>query len=362
MNCKTIYLLISILASATWLQAQSITEEIKRHETFYVLPSSTLEISNKYGNIHFSTWEKDSVNIEISFFISEKNETRFNKIKDNVDFKITGNSAYMVAETVFGTKYASFIKNIKEATNLQIADNSRTRIDYFIKIPAHINLKVNNRYGNVFIPNYSGNLNLDLSNGDFQAKNITGNNNLKLAFGNVLIELMKQSSLDLNFATTNITQGGQLDITSKSSEVKIGRCDLIKLQSKRDKYDINELDYIFGETYFSNLSVLQLNKEFNMVMQYGALKHLGVASAFKLLKINSKYANCRIEMINPSAYKCNIMAPKSEISLPKNLIAETTNWQEKIKTEPIAFIFKGTAAKEKVQIHISDASFEISHK
>ncbi len=362
MSCNKIYSLISLLVITSWLQAQSISEEIKHLESFYVLPSSTLEINNKYGNIHFSTWEKDSVDIEISFFISEKNEAKFKKVKDNVNFKITGNSAYMVAETVFGNKYASFFKNIKEATNLQLPDNTSTRIDYFIKIPQHISLKVNNRYGNVFIPNFSGNLNINLSNGDFQAKNITGNNNLKLAFGNVLIESLKQSTIDLNFTTTQVIRGGQLDINSKSSEVKIGQCDLIKLQSKRDKYNINQLDYLFGETYFSNLSVTQLNKEFNMVMQYGSLKSLGMSSSFKLLKINSQYANCNIIMDNPSAYKCTIMACKGNINLPRELIAATSNWKEKIETEAITFNFKDTTAKEKVQINISDAAFEISHK
>ncbi|WP_430816008.1 hypothetical protein [Carboxylicivirga sp. RSCT41] len=362
MPYRILYMISGFLMLFINTQAQIISDEIKRHENFYVLPSSTLEINNKYGNIHFSTWDKDSVEININFFISEKNEARFKKIKDNVTFKITGNSAYMLAETVFGSKYASFFKNIKEATNLQLADNSRTRIDYFIKVPAHINLKVNNRYGNIFIPNFAGNLNINLSNGDFQANKITGNNNLTLAFGDVLIESMQQSTLNLNFSKVTISSGQQLDIVSKSSEVKIDKCDLIKLQSKRDEYQIDELSHLFGETYFSKLSVLDLKKEFNMVMQYGALKHLSMAPAFDLLKINSKYANCTVELKQPQSYTCTIMAPKGEISIPKELEAKTTDWQEKIESEAITFNYNDLSAKEKVQILINNASLKIDHK
>lgn len=362
MRFKTIYLLICLLISFVKIQAQTITEEIKRHESFYVLPSSTLEVNNKYGNIHISTWDKDTVSLSINFFISEKNETRFKKIKDNVQFKITGNSAYMLAETVFGSKYASFFKNIKEATNLKISDNSRTRIDYFIQVPAHINLKVNNRYGNIFIPDYAGNLNINLSNGDFQANNITGNNQLTLAFGDVLIESMKQTTLNLNFTKVNISSGQQLDILSKSSEVKIDNCDLIKLQSKRDEYQINELSHLFGESYFSRVSIRKLKKEFNLVMQYGALKHLGVSPTFDLLKINSKYANCTIEMAQATNYSCTIMAHKADVSIPNELKASTTNWREKIDNEAITFNNKGLVAKEKVQIQINNASLKIDHK
>lgn len=362
MHCNKLYILFGFLFSMSWLQAQTITEEIKKQETFYVLPSATLEVNNKYGNIHFSTWEKDSVSVSINFFIAEKNETRFQKIKDNVQFKVTGNSAYMMAETVFGSKYSSFLKNIKEATNLLGLDNSSTRIDYFITVPPHINLKVNNRYGNIFIPNFSGNLNINLSNGDFQAKNISGNNHLKLAFGDVLIESLQQSTLELNFSKANITSGQQLDIKSKSSEVKINNCNLIKLQSKRDEYQIDELEHLFGETYFSKLSILNLKKEFNMVMQYGALKHLGMESTFDLVKINSKYTNCSVEIDQPLAYKCTIIAPKGEINLPKELVAATPNWQDKIESEVVAFNYKSDSSKEKVQIRISDANLIISHK
>ncbi|MCG8579739.1 MAG: DUF4097 domain-containing protein [Bacteroidales bacterium] len=362
MPYKIIYLITGFLMLFINTQAQIVSEEIKRHESFYVLPSSTLEVNNKYGNIHFSTWDKDSVDISINFFISEKNEARFKKIKDNVQFKITGNSAYMLAETVFGSKYASFFKNIKEATNLQIPDNSRTRIDYFIKVPAHINLKVYNRYGNIFIPDFAGNLNINLSNGDFQANNITGNNNLTLAFGDVLIESMHQSTLNLNFSNATISSGQQLDIVSKSSEVKIDKCDLIKLQSKRDEYQIDELSHLFGETYFSKLSVLNLKKEFNMVMQYGALKHLGMDSTFDLLKINSKYANCTVELNQPQNYTCTIMAPKGEINIPKELKAKTADWQDKIENEAITFNYNGLSAKEKVQILINNANLKIDHK
>lgn len=341
--------------------AQTVSDEIKHHKQFYILPSATLEVSNKYGNIHFSTWDKDSVSIDIHFFIAEKNETKFMKIKDNVNFKTTGNSSYLIAETVFGSKYSSFFKNIKEATNLQTPESSSSRIDYFISVPSHINLKVNNRYGNVFIPDISGNINVDLSNGDFQAKKLSGINTLKLAFGDVLIDELKQSTLDLNFCSVNINEATQLDIQSKSSEVKIKTCQLVKLQSKRDEYDIDELDNLFGETYFSKLSILKLNREFNMVMQYGTLKNVGLTESYELFKVNANYANCNIELINPSNYKCLITAPKATINIPSELKA-AEGWRSKIETEPVVFNYQGSSGKEKIQISISDASLNINHK
>ncbi len=344
------------------LLGQTFTEEIKHNRVFYVSPSATLEISNKYGNIHISTWEEDSVSIDINFFISEKNESKFKKIKDNVDFKISGNSAYLSAETVFGSKYSSFFKNIKEATNLLSSGNNNSRIDYFVKVPGYINLKINNRYGNIFIPDFHGNINAQLSNGDFQARKITGSNILNLEFGNVLIEQLEQSTINLNFSEATITKAGQIDLTSKTSNVTIKECNLIKLKSKRDEYSIDKIAYLFGDTYFSKLSVLQLNTEFNMVVKYGELKHLGINPAFKLVRINSEYANCTLLLDNPVAYKSVIKGTKSEIEIADAIKSPVTNWKEQINIEPVAFYYLENKAKEKVQINITDATLKLNHK
>ncbi|MCU4175482.1 hypothetical protein [Carboxylicivirga sp. N1Y90] len=363
MNYKLIILFsLYLLASLNFAKAQSFTEEIKHHRVFYVSPAATLELNNKYGNIHISTWEEDSISIDINFFISEKSEAKFNKIKDNVQFKIGGNSAFLSAETVFGSKYSSFFKNIKEATNMLSSPNNNSRIDYFVKVPSYINLKIENRYGDIFIPDFHGNINVQLSNGDFQARKISGSNILNLEFGNVIIEQLEQSTLNLNFAEVNIDKAGQLDINSKSSKVNIKDCNLIKLKSKRDEYSIDNIGFVFGDTYFSKLSIYNLNNEYNMVMQYGELKHLGIAPAYKLIRINSAYTNCTLVMENPVAYKSTIKGPKSNIILAQSISSNEANWEELVKSNPVSFYYKSQTAKEKVQVQINDATLKISHK
>lgn len=338
-----------------------ITETVKVHRMHYVSPSATLELNNKYGNIHISTWDVDSVCIDIDFFISEKNESRFSKVKENVDFKITGNSAYLMAETVFGSKYSSFFSDIKEATNL-MSTNQSTQINYFVKVPNYINLKINNRYGNVFIPDFQGNLNVELSNGDFQAKKITGSNNLNLAFGLVLIDELEQANIQMNFCEAKINKAAQLDLSTKTSKVNITECNLIKLQSKRDEYSIDQIGFLFGDAYFSKLNILNVDNEFNMLLQYGELTNLGINTDFKLVRINSQYANCNLLLSSPSAYTSSIMASKSEIELASMLKSNTDNWKEKINTEPVLFYFIDKSAKEKMQINISGATLKINHK
>lgn len=364
MNFKTALILFFLLApfALTWMDAQQITEEIKRKETFAVMPSATVEVINKYGNIHVSTWDKDSVSFEISFYISEKNESRFNKIKNNVDFKMTGNSSYRLAETVFGSKFSSFFKDIQEATNLLTASN-QSRINYVLKVPSYITLKIDNRYGDVFIPDFRGNLNIKLSNGDFQARHLVGSNTIDLAFGKASIQTFDRGNLKLNFVEAQVEKTTQLDLDTKSSQIKIDNANLIKLTSKRDEIDISNVSYIFGDTYFTKLTILSLYSEFNLMMQYGELVHLGIEPEFKLLKLNSEYTNSTIVMgERQSPYRCNIMAPKSDVKVPNALLAQTPEWQAKIANQPVIFHYKSASSKEKILIHINDASLKIIDK
>ena len=364
MNCKVTFIVLFLLLpfANAWISAQQLTEEIKRTDTYEVMPSATVEVINKYGNVHVSTWDKDSVSFEISFYISEKNEARFNKIKNNVNFKITGNSSYRMAETVFGSKFTSFFQDIQEATNLLTAAN-QSRIDYFIKVPSYITLKINNRYGNVFIPDFRGNLDVKLSNGDFQARHLTGSNTVDLEFGKASIQTFDRGNLKLNFVEASVAKTTQMDLDTRSSQVKIDYANLIKLKSKRDEIDIKKVSYIFGDTYFSKLTILSLGTEFNLLMQYGELVHLGIQPEFKLLKLNADYANSTIVMDeSQQPYKCNILAPKSDINLPNELIAQTAAWNEKIAEEAMLFYFKSASAKEKIQIQINDAMLKLIHK
>ncbi|MCU4166488.1 hypothetical protein [Carboxylicivirga caseinilyticus] len=361
MNYKSYTVLLFYILFSHWILAQNYTETIKHHRTSYVSPTATLELINKYGSIHVSTWDVDSVSIDIEFFIAEKNESKFNKIKENVDFKISGNSSFLSAETVFGSKYASFFSDIKEATNL-MSSNKSSHIDYYVKVPEYINIKINNRYGNIFIPDFQGNLNIELANGDFQAKKITGSNILNLAFGNVLIEQLEQSSLSLNFSEVKIKDAGQLNLNSKSSMVSIDECNLIKLQSKRDEYNIGHIGFMFGDTYFSKMNIQNLDSEFNMILKYGELTHLGINPAFKLIRINSEYANCDLQLTNPVAYSSTIKGSKSEFEFANSITSAITDWQEKIQYEPVSFYYKNKTAKEKIQININDATLKIYHK
>ncbi len=316
-----IYTLIALYCFTANIDAQSYREQKKINKTFKIAPSGTLEISNKYGSVYVSTWDNDSVKVDLEFTIAEKNENRFKKIKNSVNFDFSGNNLYRSVTTQYGSSYSSLFKDFKEATNLFSSNEDQTHVDYYITIPDYINLKIENKYGNVILPNLQGDVNIQLSNGDFQARELKGNNRLNLSFGSARINHLEQANLTLNFMETRINTGNKITIDSKSSDIQIEETNLLKLTSKRGDIEVEKVNYLFSESMFCELYVNKVIQEANMDLKYGILKNIEFEPGFQSLKLNSENADIWLKLPEKDAFLIETSYLKANINSTRKL-----NW------------------------------------
>ena len=315
---QIIFILVGLWTSSM-VAAQNYREQSNISKTFKIAPSGTLEISNKYGSIYVDTWDKDSVKINLEFTIAEKNENRFKKIKNSVNFDFSGNSLYRSVKTQYGSSYSSLFKDLKEATNLFSSNEDQTHVDYYLTIPNYINLKIDNKYGNVILPSLLGDISVKLANGDFQARELNGNNILNLSFGSARINALDQGNLTLNFVETQISSANKLTIESKSSDLHIEKSDLFKLTAKRGDVEVEKVGYYIAETEFCELYVHAVIREANVRMKYGILKNLTCLSGFENLKIHSDHADIWLNLPKQDAYNIKTAYLKANCNSNKNI-------------------------------------------
>ncbi len=329
-------LLIIMLLLPKHIFTQNYSEEIKQTKVFKVLPSGTLEVINKYGSIFVDTWDTDSVKIDVKFLISEKNENRFNKTRNNVTFDFSGNSMYRSVKTEYGSSYSSLFKDLKEATNLLSSDNDQTHVDYYITIPDYINLKIDNKYGDIILPSLNGDLTVNLSNGNLQAKHLNGNNHLDLSFGNTYIKTIAQGDLALNFMDTRIDQTNNISLNSKSSDIQIEKGNLIRLIGRRGQIIIKDINYLFGDTEFCELFIGKVSTEASLSLKYGILRELRGDINVKSFKINSTNADVFIYIPEQRPFNITYSYLKSELNTNRKL-----EWNP-----PVTIDDKGTQKKK----------------
>jgi hypothetical protein len=320
MNYKNIILTwIFFFIWIAGLRAQSFTESKKIEKIFPASSSTSVEIINKYGKIHVLSWDKDSIGIDIELTVKSDDLSKVKKVMNTIDFGFTNTDYYVIAETEFGKRYNSLFENIKNLAESLIPSDNVVEINYTVQIPETIEMKINNKYGDVYIDNHKGKMKIHISNGDLKANDIKGTADIHIEIGNGVINHIEEGRLDIAYSEFEIKNGGDLVIYCRSSKVDIGSIRSINLDSRRDKLFVNEINRISGETYFSDLHIYDITGELNLTMKYGSLDLEYIQSVFSFLNVNSNYTDINLNFDQGSSYLMDVNHTNAEFTYPERL-------------------------------------------
>ena len=199
----TLLLIVGSLAFSA-LQAQVYERSRELTKTFRVYEETTLEVHNKYGNIHLFPWQKDSVRIRIEVEVKANKESKADKIYDYIDFDFSHTKYYIEAKTAFRQNRSAFWSEVSDLASTLFSGNNKAQIDYYIYLPADIEIKLENKFGNIYTTNHSGKMIIELSNGDFKANDLSGYVDFDFSFGNASIGQMDEGKLKLGYGELEI--------------------------------------------------------------------------------------------------------------------------------------------------------------
>ncbi|WP_157482369.1 hypothetical protein [Geofilum rubicundum] len=343
------------------MSAQMYEDTWQSVKTYPAQPGINLAVNNKYGSVLVTIWDRDSVKIEVTRKIFEKSRDRLNTLRDNIDIDYQVFSNGLSVETVFGSRHSSLVRDLREMANLSLSD-SRSRIDYKIYLPAHANLKITNKYGNVVLPSMDGKVNVDLSNGDFQARDLNGEVNLTLAFGKAILGHLKKGVVSLNFVDFSGEHMEQLQLEGRSSEIKIQSVDVLDLTSRRDKVEVAKAGSVVADGYFSSLKFLEVERQASLKLTYGELTHMVLTHTIQQCDIVSQTCNVNLTLLNPLPYRARVRQTRGSISLPASVQKGETTSQMRNDLDFETFFFGRKDAANKFNINISDSELKINHQ
>ncbi len=291
---KRSLLVLGILALTLPGLAQTYTESKKITRSFPTNPDTRLDVSNKYGRIHLIPWKKDSVKVVVDLYVRSSSSKKLDKIIDNINFEFTGTKYYIIASTNFGRSYTAFFSDLKDLSESIIPSKNEVEIDYTIMVPSGMNINVSNKFGDIFIDDLKGNVSVSLSNGDLKINRLEGEASINHHFGKGIINYISNGKLTLSYSNFEIVESKQLTINSKSSEIRIDQVGILKTESRRDKYTVGRINNLFGNSYFSDISVSKMNDEVNYSPSYGDFRIDSVGTGFSYINLNSDYSDIRL--------------------------------------------------------------------
>jgi hypothetical protein len=356
---KLVLWLIIIMFSGG-ARAQMYADHIVRN--FYMSAKSSVEVYNKYGKVHVQTWDKDSVKFEVDLRIQTSSSEKLQKLKNQITFDFTNTNYYIIAKTSF-VKSGGIFSDVVET----IVPSNEVKIDYTVYIPKTASLKIENKFGDVYIDDFQGNLGLIISNGNFKANYLQGNTSINLSSADGVINRIDKGKIVVSYSDLEIKEAGKIDLDTRSSNITLEKAEDAKVVSRHDKYSIENIERISGTGDFSTIKIMKLVTELNLSLKYGGLSVDETGAGFSLINIGSEYTDIDLIFDKTACYNLDITHHADvHLMYPSNLSNLQT---QNLNAEQKLFLTYGpvganaTPASPKVKIYAEKKCYiNIIHK
>ncbi|MEP2024416.1 MAG: hypothetical protein ABJH98_18160 [Reichenbachiella sp.] len=319
---KAILILIGVMLTAYVTHAQSRTLVKNISQSFKVDAKSTVELTNKYGQVILETWDKDSVQVEVKITAYGKNDETLSKNMERVDVDFTNFGDVLTIETVLDRNSSVFkevINSLGDYSKTLISKN-KISIDYQLTIPKHAALKLDNKYGDVYVESLAQESTITVAHGDFKADELTGTTKLNLSFCKARIKKLDKAFLELKGAELVLRKGGDLVLTSSSSTFDVKEVQSLKVDSRNDKIHLEKATAVRGYSSFSNILIDSMLDRIDMELNYGDLLIHSINSNFNLVNLKGKTADINLSLDMGSYFAATLTGREDRMYLTSNFM------------------------------------------
>jgi DUF4097 and DUF4098 domain-containing protein YvlB len=354
------YLMVPVcLAISISLAGQTYENSRTVRKAYRITPNVEVQVINKYGDIHLVPWEKDSVVFDIDFSVTSNKQSKADKIFDYVDFDFKSTAYYVIAQTVFEGQN-NFWSEMADVASTIFSNGTNTRIDYTVYFPAGNDIRLENKFGNIYTTDHTGKVDITLSNGDLKAHAFEGPTRLKLEFGNVSIDEITNANISLGYEEFNLDKAGEITFETRSSKLYLNTCDILHIDSKRDRYYIKSVAELTGDAFFSNINLDKASSKINLKTSYGDIKLVGITDTFSRIDLTSQYSDITLFLDDDHLFNLEITRDHhSEIISSTTLLSQKEVPVEGSDDLFHSLITSGNIAKSKVPVFIHIKSGKI---
>lgn len=342
MICKRIIGIVFIWLLLFPLYGQNITQSRSYMKSVPVTRESSLEVSNKYGNIYITPWNRDSAYVKAEVKAFAQNEAKLKKMFDGISIYLNDSKSGITAQTEFVQNISNFFEGFKGMTNKFISYESHVEVNYYISVPEYLNLRITNKYGDVSVENCTGDFSISVSNGSFKAGSLGKESSLTFIFCDATIKYIESGTIDASFSEVNLDESNRTTIKSISSRFEIKKAGEINFESRRDKFFIDEMASMKGNSYFTDFNIKKIKKDINIITRYGNLNAGLIENGFESVYLNSGYSDISFYFDESASFKLDIRHTNSFVVLPsENVEIE----QETIDPDKKEYRITGTIGK-----------------
>ena len=305
-------------------------------------------IENSSRAIVVKTWSQQKVKITTTVYYEGESKLTDDEWieKSNLSLKTLGNSVKIKSGQDNGLYYtfsdnsnpiavsgysingnAVFSRNRQNISQKNIPKKILT-----ITVPSGSKLDIESKYANVEIPDNIGDLNVDITNGNLDAGNLS-KLVLRSKYSNINLGDVKSAEVEISNGRFSAKNIDDLDVDSKYSSIEMALAKKITLRSTNDEYEMEEAGEISGRKIYGNLRITKLNNSIDLEGSNSDIKIRNLGANVSLVKLNDKYADIRIPLHNTKNFYIDFAGAYSSVygNFEKTPVAFTTTTDENAK-------------------------------
>lgn len=252
-----------------------------------------VNISNKYGKIHINTWDKNDITVEVEIVAHASTEAKAEKLLQGIDIQQLAKDKTLILNTITTKSNTSSGNSFKGM-----------EINYVVSMPKQLALQVKNSFGDIYIDDFKGGTDLNVSYGSMKINRLDGTDNkLKVAFGSCTADYIKEAKYNISYSTLKLDKGDKLDFKTDFSTLNLENMGDMLLNSRYDNIDIEQVNSLKGDARFTKINIEKVNERVEMTAQYcDNFEIEDVAKNFKLIDLNSKFGSIEVSFSEGTSF------------------------------------------------------------
>jgi len=329
---KKLLLVMVILALSHSTTAQE--EVTKRLEnSFEMNEAGKLQVNNEYGNITVKGWNQNKVEIVIDITVTGNKKENAESLLERVipDFRVMDN--YVTVTSEIQDKKTGFIAKYFTSESSLDFSKSNLKIDYIIQLPSNTELELNNKFGDVVIDGWVGDLKAIVAHGDIWINENIDNADIAIDYGKLKARFFGYGNIRSKNGDITIDESRDLRINSRGTKIKIENVTSLDIHSNKDEMTIGEIGSMKGELKFTTALVKSIGNTINISTKVTDFKVSGFLKPDPVVFINQESSDISLN-ISGTSFVFDAILEEGLLRLPKtfdNINSKMVNDVKKIR-------------------------------
>lgn len=285
-----LYIPLTVLGNTNPTYKGKYTKEKKITKEYSVQADARLKIDNSYGNVNVTTWDENTVVINVVVRTNGNDEEDVTNKLDEINVAFKASSDFVSAQTTFSnSKSRSWWNSWKN-------NNVNMEVHYEIKVPLTNDLDLSNDYGGISLNSSQGNVQISCDYGKITIGELLGDdNNLSFDYTkNSSIAYMASGTITADYSAFVLEKGGDITLNADYTKSEFGTIENLEYNCDYGSLSTDATTQIKGQGDYLTTRLGQVNGNLNLNADYGSIRIAELSPNAGDITIQSDYTGIKI--------------------------------------------------------------------